>query len=460
VVDSLLRAAPRRSLCGWGRVAPSLAQVVSVRSPEEVAELVGALARLGRTLIPRGAGRSYGDAAQNCGGVVLDLTPLAGCGPFQPGGDGRWVARVGAGTTLKEVLRRSLAHGLFLPVTPGTKLITVGGAIAADIHGKNHVADGSFGSWVEDLKLCLPTGELVNASRSENRELFEATLGGMGLTGVVVEATLRFLPLPGPALVGEVVRTANLAETAAALCSPSHRYAVAWLDLLSPLPARKVGRGVVVRSDFAPSASGERFHVGPSERPRLAVPPGTPKLLNRPLVTAFNLLRWQLSPAAAEREIPFNAHFFPLDAVRHWNRLYGRKGFLQYQFVVPEEGFAGLERVVGLLRKRRVGLYFAVLKRFGQSAGGPLSFPRAGFTLALDLPFEEGVNAALREADRIVAEAGGRVYLAKDVRLDPEAFTAMYPEAERFRRLRAELDPAQLFQSDLARRLGLLEVAG
>jgi len=449
---------PRRQLEGWGRVAASPALVATVERAEQVADLLEAVGAAGGTAIARGAGRSYGDAAQNCGGYVLDLTRLSHCGPFNRRPDGSWTVTVGAGTTLKELLRRSLSKGLFPPVTPGTKLITVGGAIAADIHGKNHPADGSFGRWVQELLLCLPSGELVRASREQNGELFAATLGGMGLTGVIVEATLRLLPLPGPALVGEVVRTANLEETARALECPQ-RYAVAWLDLLSPLPAAKVGRGVVVRSDFAAEGAFETFHVGPGERPRLAVPRRCPRVLNRGAVTLFNLARWQLTPPLARREIPFNAHFFPLDGLRNWNRLYGRKGFLQYQFVLPAAAFDQLERVVWSLKRRRLPIYFAVLKRFGGEGEGLLSFPAPGFTLAIDIPYCDGVREGLREADRLVAEAGGRVYLAKDVRLERDAFFAMYPQARRFLELRGRLDPNGLLQSDLARRVGLTEAS-
>lgn len=463
----------QRLLCGYGRVAPSRSWVITPRSAEELAEALSALRPRSGGLIARGAGRAYGDAAQNAGGHVLDMTALDWIGEVE--GEEACTVRVGAGARLGAILKRVLPRGLMLTVTPGTKHVTVGGAIAADIHGKNHPADGSFAACVRSLVICTPGGELRAVSREQDGELFAATLGGMGLTGVICEATLALERIPGASLVGEIDRGADLAAVLELMDGRGgHRYAVAWVDLLGDLPGglpvrrRGFGRGVVVRSDYlraddpqrqALGAGGETWHAGPSERPRLRVPDRfEARMLRTPMIRAFNALRYRLSPShASARPLPFNAHFFPLDALANWNRLYGRAGFIQYQYVVPSGREEVLERVLVALDQARVPVYLAVLKRFGAPSGGLLSFPIEGFTAALDIPAGcPGLRSALARADELVAAAGGRVYLAKDVRLSRAAMAAMYPQLARFRALRGELDPDGLLRSDLGRRLGLL----
>jgi decaprenylphospho-beta-D-ribofuranose 2-oxidase len=468
--------ATRRLLCGYGRVAPSRAWVIAPRSAEELADALGALRGRPGGLIARGAGRAYGDAAQNAGGHVLDMTALDWIGEVE--GEESYTIRVGAGATLGAILKRVLPRGLMLTVTPGTKHVTVGGAIAADIHGKNHPADGSFARCVRSLVICTPAGELRELSRRREGELFAATLGGMGLTGVICEATLALERMPSGALVGEVDRGGDLGAMLELMSGRGgHRYAVAWIDLLGDLPSgaprrrRGFGRGVAVRSDFlegdkpheggssGAGAGEDAWHAGPAERPRLRVPDRFDfQVLRTPMIRAFNALRYRLSPVhASARPLPFNAHFFPLDALANWNRLYGKSGFIQYQFVLPSGREQALEQVLLCLDRARLPVYLAVLKRFGEPSGGLLSFPIEGFTVALDIPAgAPGLHAALARADELVAGAGGRVYLAKDVRLGARAMAAMYPQLERFCELRGALDPDGLLRSDLGRRLGLL----
>ncbi|HWX46091.1 MAG TPA: FAD-binding oxidoreductase [Solirubrobacteraceae bacterium] len=463
------------------------------RTAEEVASALAdsPLARGGA--IARGAGRSYGDAAQNGGGAVVDATALRG--PIALDAE-RSLVHTGAGWSFAEILLHLAARGFTLPVVPGTRHLTVGGAIAADVHGKNHMRDGSLARQVESLTLCTPAEGPVRLSAQSRPELFHATLGGMGLTGVVVEAALRIVPLRSSRAVADIERLDSL-EQALALMSGAqrHRYAIAWVDLLAE--GRAFGRSVLTRSDEGPppdegrtpdtdwnpdagrrSAEDRSPNGGePSGRPRGYAPGGPPFRL-RPLLTvprrvpggllrpsavrAFNAVRWRSAPRRAHgRTLSMSAQLFPLDVLGEWSRLYWPQGLVQYQFVVPRGAEDTLLRVVHRLRDRRQPMYLTVLKRFGPGGrafekGGPLSFPIEGFTLAIDLPASApGMYRALDEADELVAGAGGRVYLAKDARLHPEMLGVMYPELDRFRELRAQVDPDGVLRSDMGRRLGL-----
>ncbi len=455
----------QRLLCGWGRTAPTRAWLLRPRTPEEVAEaLADSAAALAARRVPRraplggviarGAGRSYGDAAQCGGGLVLDATALRGSLELDAA---RGVVHTGAGRTFAELLLFLAARGFTLPVVPGTRHVTVGGALAADVHGKNHLRDGSLSRHVESFTLCTPADGPRPVSPEHEGDLFDATLGGMGLTGVVVDAALRVVPLRSTRAVADIDRLDSLEQAVALLAgAPTHRYAIAWVDLLGEGAA--FGRSVLTRSEESPSASDAPPF---SMRPALTVPRSFPGGLLRPaVVRAFNALHWRAAPRRARgRSLSMSAHLFPLDVLGEWSRLYGPAGLLQYQFAVPRGQEESLLRVVHRLRERRQPMYLAVLKRFGPGGpgtSGPLSFPLEGLTLAIDLPAgAPGVYGALEEADALVAGAGGRVYLAKDARLRAPTLAAMYPELERFRELRARLDPDGVLRSDMGRRLGL-----
>jgi decaprenylphospho-beta-D-ribofuranose 2-oxidase len=448
----------RRRLCGWGRTSHSEAVVIAPRGVEQVREAVLTAGRHGG-LIARGAGRSYGDAAQNGGGLVLDLAEISQI-ELLPGP----LLRVGAGASLSQVLRALAGSRLTLPVVPGTRHITVGGAIAADIHGKNHRRDGSFGHHVLGMTLCTPDGVLREISREIEPDLFHATLGGMGLTGVIVQARIVPGTLGAPLLDGDIDRVGSIEQALAVMREDAaHRYSIAWVDLLSP--GNAFGRSVVLRSSERPLPAGDRdlgdgvdARVRLPGRPRLVVPERCPAGLLRPAtVRTFNTLRWRRAPLRARRRpITAGENFFPLDALGDWNRLYGRAGLVQYQFAVPEERSASLLEVVQHLRRARQPIYLAVIKRFGAPSGGMLSFPAPGWTLAIDLPAaSRGLRPALDEADALVAHAGGRVYLAKDARLSAGMLGTMYPQLARFIEIRAQVDPHCTLRSDMARRLGL-----
>ncbi|HWD10795.1 MAG TPA: FAD-binding oxidoreductase [Solirubrobacteraceae bacterium] len=453
-----------RSLSGWGRTAPSRCRVVRPRDAEQVLEvLAGPRAAVGGA-IARGAGRSYGDAAQNAGGEVIDMTGLDRVLTIDRE---RMLLSAQAGATIGQLMTRLAAHGLGLPVVPGTRHVTLAGAIASDIHGKNHHRDGGFARHVVSLKLCTPGGELLELAPESDPQLFFATFGGMGLTGVVIEATLRVESLAAPWVLEDLDRTDGLAATLELMSNEEpRRYSVAWLDLLAQ--GASMGRAIVSRADpmpaGAPTPSGRGRRAGAgypgalSQRPVLVIPRGFPAAVLRPAsVRAFNALRWRGSPRRERgRPLALAPYFFPLDVLGEWNRLYGRGGLIQYQFVIPSGQEAALESCFELIDSRRLPVYLAVFKRFGSEFGGPLSFPLEGWTLAIDLPADApGLGASLDELDALVAGSGGRVYLSKDARLRRDLVESMYPHLQSFQGVRAGVDPEGVMRSDLAGRLGL-----
>jgi decaprenylphospho-beta-D-ribofuranose 2-oxidase len=417
---------------------------------EQLAELLR-LAPSGGA-IPRGAGRSYGDPAQNEGGTVLDVTALAGVHGLDAA---RGEVRVGAGTTFATLLEELAGHGLTLPVVPGTRHLTVGGAIAADVHGKNHPDAGSLARALVSFELATPDGVLREVSRESDAELFAATTGGMGLTGAVTAATLATVPLREPFALADVDRADSIEDAMALMDRGGHTHAIAWLDLLAS--GARFARAVVTRSREGEAPAGTRS-LGLASHRALRVPPGAPGgLLRGASVRTFNAALWHHSPRS-RRAQPIGAaeQLFPLDRVADWNRLYGRHGLLQYQFAAPRGEEWVMRCALEMLRARRVPMFLAALKRFGAPSGGLLSFPLEGWTLAIDIPARvRGVGTVLDDADRLVASAGGRVYLAKDARMRPEMLRAMYPQLERFCAVRRRVDPAGTMRSDMARRLEL-----
>ncbi|MYU23453.1 FAD-binding oxidoreductase [Streptomyces sp. SID8352] len=456
--DTLPDAGPEEqwaAVSGWGRTAPSTVRLVRPRTYEEAAEAVrGCGARGG---IARGLGRAYGDAAQNAGGAVLDMTALDRVRAIDPEGG---TVRCDAGVSLHRLMELLLPLGWFVPVTPGTRYVTVGGAIGADIHGKNHHGSGSFSRHVLSLELLTADGAVRTVR--PGTPLFDATAGGMGLTGVILSATVRLQPVATALMSVDTERAADLDDLMARLTTADHRYrySVAWIDLLARGAA--TGRAVLTRGDHAPlealPARARRDPLAFRTSRLPAAPSLFPEgLLTRATVGLFNEVWYRRAPRHRTGQLQrISAFFHPLDGLPHWNRIYGRGGFVQYQFVVGHGREEALRRIVRRISEHRCPSFLAVLKRFGPADPGWLSFPVPGWTLALDLPAGlPGLGAFLDGLDEEVAGAGGRVYLAKDSRLRPELLAAMYPRLDAFRELRAELDPRGVFVSDLSRRLAL-----
>jgi decaprenylphospho-beta-D-ribofuranose 2-oxidase len=447
--------AERRLLSGWGRTAATSADVRSV----DATTVADAIKSAGpRGVVARGLGRSYGDAAQNAGGLVVEFGHTVD--EIRLDRDAGAVT-VSAGVSLDTLMRELLPHGWFVPVTPGTRHVTVGGAIAADIHGKNHHVDGSFGQHVRWLELVDGTGSLRRLDPVDTPDDFWATLGGMGLTGVVTRASVALRPVATSWMRIDTERAGNLDALLAVMAGTddSYTYSVAWVDLLAT--GRSMGRSVLTRGEHATTAElPARVQLDPlsfAPRERLTAPPWMPSAAMNPWsVRAFNEAWYRRAPAVRRDEIvPLAGFFHPLDSVRGWNRMYGSRGFVQYQLVVPEGAEAALREAVGRISSAGHASFLAVLKRFGEGDPAPLSFPLRGWTLALDLPVRTGLADLLDALDRIVLDAGGRLYLAKDSRARRADVATMYPRLAEFEAARDRLDPERVFRSDLSRRLGL-----
>lgn len=449
---------PRReNLTGWGRTAPSVAEVVRPSTREQVAEAVAGAGPRG--VVARGLGRSYGDPAQNAGGRVLDLTAMNRILNVDLD---QGTVEVEPGVSLQQLMQAMLPFGYFVPVTPGTRYVTVGGAIGCDIHGKSHHADGSFAQHVLELDLMLADGTVRTLTPEGEPELFWATAGGMGLTGVILRTKLRMMRVETSRILVETKRVANLDEAMDRMTETDadYRFSVASLDNLATGPA--LGRGWVESGNFATLEQlPAKLRGNPlafSPKPLAAVPDVFPSgLLNRRTIRLMNEANFRRAPKQAHPHLASIGGFFhPLDAIHDWNRVYGAAGFLQYQFVVPFEAAATLRRIVERVAVQGAPSFVTVLKRFGPASPGYLSFPTDGWTLTYDFPTgTPGLAALLRWMDAQVLEAGGRLYLAKDSRLEAADLAAMYPRLEEFRKVRAEVDPHGVFVSDQSRRLGL-----
>jgi decaprenylphospho-beta-D-ribofuranose 2-oxidase len=445
----------RQALTGWGQTSPTVAELHPAGDDADLARAVTGAGRRG--ILARGLGRSYGDAAQNGGGVVVDMTSRHRVLSVDTGAA---LVEVEAGISLDHLMRIVLPMGLFVPVTPGTRQVTVGGAIAADVHGKNHHVDGSFGRHIVSMDLLCADGTIRRLL--PDADLFWATVGGMGLTGLILRATLRMKTVESAYCVVDTERCTDLEDLMGRMTEGDYQYtySVAWIDCLASGPS--LGRSVLTRGWAAtPEQLPRRLRdhplsFGPTQ---LAVaPPGIPSgLLNRMTVAAFNEVWYRKAPRERRGEIQSIAAFFhPLDGVGRWNRIYGPRGFLQYQFVVPFGAEETLRRCLRMLSDTGQASFLAVLKRFGEAGSGHLSFPTPGWTLALDVPIGSPVLGGLLDRlDDEVLAAGGREYLAKDSRLPAAAIARMYPRLDEWREIRQSTDPEGVFTSDLARRLGL-----
>jgi decaprenylphospho-beta-D-ribofuranose 2-oxidase len=446
----------RRELTGWGSTAPTAALVAE---PTSALDLARALDGIGpRGAIARGLGRSYGDSAQNAGGRVIDTTGVRDFHLDERTG----IVRASAGASLDALMRDLVPRGWFVPVTPGTRYVTVGGAIAADIHGKNHHKGGSWCNHLLSMTLALPDGSQLVVSPTDNPDVFWATAGGMGLTGVVLEATFQCTAVETSRLLVDTDRTADLDEVMALMVESDddYDYSVAWIDLSAR--GRSMGRSILGRGRFA---TADEVPGDPAARLDydagilVSAPPVFPSgLLNRTSIRVLNEAWYRKAPKRRHDELQSIPMFFhPLDMIGQWNRVYGTRGFLQWQYAVPFGAEETVRHTVDRLSATGSTSFVSVLKRFGQGNQGHLSFPAPGWTLSLDIPVGvPGLGPLLDQLDERVVDAGGRVYLAKDSRVRAELLAAMYPRLDEWREIREKLDPNRLLQSDQARRLNLV----
>ncbi|AVR70610.1 MULTISPECIES: FAD-binding protein [Pseudomonas aeruginosa group] len=428
---------------GWGRYPRIDATLVSPRSVDELRRRI----QLSSGITLRGHGKSYGDSA--LGESIADSRNLDHLQSF---GEPTGVLRCEAGTTLADLAATFLPRGWFLPVTPGTAHISVGGAIASDVHGKNHHLHGCFSEFVDSFRLLMADGDLLHCSRNEHPDLFHATCGGMGLTGALVDVTLRLRRVPS-AWIDQVTCKANNLEEAFELFEQqaAATYSVAWIDCLAN--GASLGRSLLM---FGEHSSHGGLELPP--RRALAVPLEMPSaLLNHYSVRVFNSLYFQrIRQPRVEQRVDYRSFFYPLDGIGDWNRMYGRNGFLQYQFVIPASaGLPGMRRILERIAASGRGSFLAVLKAFGEGNENPLSFPQKGYTLALDFKMDASLLPLLDELDRMVLDHGGRLYLAKDARMSAATFKQSYPRWENFQEIRERYGALGKFTSLQARRLGL-----
>jgi decaprenylphospho-beta-D-ribofuranose 2-oxidase len=448
-------SAAREPVAGWGRFPVRLGRVAR---PERL------LLPAGDTpVLPRGLGRAYGDAAvpareeglvleTHRADRILDWDPVSG-----------WLTAE-AGLSLAEVLRIFVPRGWFPPVTPGTKFVTLGGCVACDVHGKNHHRDGSFGGFVERLSLLTADGKETACGPDLDRELFLATVGGMGLTGLITEVGLRLRPVETGWIAMETEAVPDLDRMVAALEAGREAwpYTVGWIDCLAG--GARLGRGVLMRGRHATRA--EVPAGDPRARRALRVPLDAPEwLLSPPAMRAFNgLYYWMKAGWRARRNeasrphsslVSYESFFYPLDVISDWNRLYGRRGFLQYQCVVPRaSGLAAIRELLERIARAGAASFLAVIKDCGPASPAPLSFPMEGITLGLDLPYRGPATLALvHELNAVVIAARGRVYLGKDAVTRAEDFARMMPRLAEWQAVRDRWDPARRFRSAQSVRL-------
>lgn len=403
--------------------------------------------RSGKTCLPHGLGRSYGDSCQNENGVLIQTTSMDRLIEFD---SERGLLRAEAGISLREIARLVLPHGWFHAVTPGTQYVTLGGAIANDVHGKNHHIAGNYGHHVKAFELLRSDGSRLLCSTDSNMDYFFATIGGLGLTGLITWAEIQMKPVPGEWLEVEYFPFKNIAafHQVNQANESRYEYVVAWLDCLAR--GGNLGRGILMCGNHAATHPTGRMPSGktlrlPFDFPNWALNPLSVRLFN----TVYR--QAQVLKAGKKRLVHYQPFFYPLDAIQDWNRMYGKRGFLQFQCVLPSEAASSrLHFLLSLIAESGQASFLAVLKRFGAQASlGMLSFPRPGVTLALDFPMRgESTLALLRQMEDIVVDAGGAIYPAKDSCMSAKTFQQAYPQWQTFSRY---IDPA--FSSSFWRRV-------
>ncbi|WP_019555696.1 FAD-binding oxidoreductase [Thiomicrorhabdus arctica] len=445
-------------LSGWGRYPQIEITPLKPAHTPAVQSMIAAQANssLGLSgLVARGLGRSYGDSA-----LANTLITTQYLDHFLAFDEETGILHCASGVSFAEILKVFVPKGWFLPVTPGTQFVTVGGAIASDVHGKNHHLDGSFSAHLINLKLMVASGEILECSATQHRELFLATCGGMGLTGIILEASFQMLAIESAYIQETTWKTHNLAETLVLFDEfQKTTYSVAWIDCLST--GKQLGRSLLMLGEHAKKedlAEGLGEGLQTAKTGKLSIPIDMPNaVLNSHSVKAFNSLYYnKIRQKQTQRQVHYAPFFYPLDSLQNWNRLYGKNGFIQYQFVLPKSsGLEGLTKILSKIAESKRGSFLAVLKAFGKGNDNYLSFPVEGYTLALDFKIDSTLFAFLNELDSIVLDYSGRLYLTKDARMSEATFKQSYPLWEQFQKVRAQYGAEKRFNSLQSQRLGL-----
>lgn len=431
------------SFTSWGmfpKIKNTLLQFSSKNSLKNILEN-------NNELIPCGNGRSYGDSALNT--TIVDVKPHDYFIDFN---DETGLLHVQAGVLLSEILEAFVQRGWFLSVTPGTKYITVGGAIASDVHGKNHHVSGCFSEFVKEFQIMQADGNIITCSKESTPELFKASCGGMGLTGIILTAKIHLKKIESKYIDQITIKTSNLKETFEVFEQQNEQsYSVAWIDCFAK--KTEIGKSLVMLGDFRKDG---QLHYKPTKK--LSIPFNCPSfVLNKWSIKVFNWLYYRkVKTKISKKRVDIDTFFYPLDAIGHWNRIYGKKGFTQYQFILPKEtSFQGLEEILTLISESGKGSFLAVLKLYGKANDNYLSFPLEGYSLAVDFKIEKGVFDFLDKLDELVIKYKGRIYLAKDVRVNKENFEKGYPKVGEFREFRKKNQLDDKFQSLQSKRIGI-----
>jgi decaprenylphospho-beta-D-ribofuranose 2-oxidase len=428
---------------GWGRYPAIDAKVLFPQTHNDCANHL----KSNEIVLPRGMGRSYGDSANSS--TVIESRYLDHFIKFD---ETTGVLACEAGVSIREILQFIVPKGWFVPVTPGSSFVTIGGAIASDVHGKNHHLSGTFSEHLLSFDLMLGSGEIVSVTKDNYPDLFRATCGGMGLTGIILSATFQLKPIQSSQIIQSTIKTNCLEEVCEQFeANHASTYSVAWIDCLAK--GKQLGRSLLMLGEHSQGGTLELVKKKSQNLP-IDMPQS---LLNHYSIKAFNTLYYHRTFSKIKIEIKsFEPYFYPLDTIVNWNRLYGKAGFVQYQFVLPKAvGMVGLRQILEVIVESGKGSFLAVLKAFGRANENYLSFPIEGYTLALDFKMSEKTVQLIKQLDSMVVEMGGRIYLTKDALMSETSFKKTYPNWERFEEVRAKFGAIGKFASSQSMRLGL-----
>ncbi len=430
------------TISGWGNYPQQESELIK----PSTAELLSSAVNLEGSLIARGMGRSYGDSAN-----AHKVLGTYYCSHFIELDEHSGILTAESGISFREILNVIVPKGWFLPVTPGSSFVTLGGAIASDVHGKNHHKAGTIGEHVISLSIVLGTGEVLTTSKQKNSDLFHATCGGMGLTGIIISATIQLLPIQSSFMNQKTIKADCIEAAFEAFEDNSNAtYSVAWIDCLAK--GKSLGRSVLMLGEHA-----EKGKLEIDLKEPITVPFNMPSaLLNSMTVKAFNGVYWYRAKDRQCQTVPFIPFFYPLDAISNWNKLYGKEGFLQFQCVIPKnDGIINMRKLLTEIANGGEGSFLAVLKQFGKANDNLLSFPTEGYTLASDFKLTNSTLETVRRLEDLVVGMGGRLYLTKDAVMLETTFKATYPKWEAFELVREKYGAIGKFSSAQSKRLGL-----